>query len=303
MDLNVFRQLSHVSPSTFIKWKGCQFRIYLTRLAGNKFMKQKQGLAAAIGSAFDVFIKHHIAEVRGIKLPITLKKMLIEQVEHPEAVAKGRHIAMAYLKTDLLTPFLETTETLLLDQELIHRHNNVPILGQLDLIYKDIPFDWKTRGFASKYSTSPFKGYTFRTDYNELTGNCTEQAVDPMKLTRYHLEEVNLTWAIQMLFYNWCLRKVTSDFKYIIHEIVKQKDRIVFAVHKGTFSTEFIEKISGQLEAMWTQITDKMYYAEIEEPTPSKSICEAYKIVCEAAPLCKFYENTLGHPDRREDYV
>ncbi len=304
MKLPVFKQMHYVSPSSFNSHQSCEFLTYLARLAGYKeFLQDKQGIAAAIGTAFDLFIKDKIE--RELSLPrnpeLNLAYMLKTRIdeEHREVAEKtGRKIAKAYIACGLLEPILKFRGDVHVDVELRTIHLGVPIFGILDLALDDLPLDWKTRGF-SKSSAYPKKGWVKRWDWDLETGSLKNRDENP-KPDKYHLEKVNPIWAIQMLFYNWCLGRKQKH--YVLEEICHHNDIISFARHEGSISEEFETSISEKLVVMWDNITGQMYYAEIEEPSPSKWTCEKFGFICKAAHLCKYYENTLGREDRRGDY-
>ena len=295
MKLPVWRQLPYISPSTFQKWESCQHQVYLSRLAGFKYQREPQGLAAAYGSAFDSIIKDVIAKAHGMKAPNLTREYLIKQTvdqEHLElAVPMGEQIVEWYQETELHGEFLTGTEEVRLDVELYGMHNAVPILGQLDLIQGDVPVDWKTGGFTSRKGRSPKKGWEQKFTKTIKTGEWKEyNSHDTCSI-----EKSNPAWAIQMCMYNWLLHN--PERPYIIHEIVQHNDKISIAVHRGNISQEFNDQLESSIAAMWGNITGDMFFAHIQEPTPSAWTCHKYGTTCMVSEGCTFYQDTIGNPD------
>ncbi len=296
MILPVWKQLTYISPSTFIAWRNCEFKIYLTRLAGLEFMPRVQGLAAAIGSVFDIFVKDYIAKKLNLKSPVlnlnkALKNSVVEE-HRDEAISIGRNVATIYLKDLKLADEFIGSNEIYLEQELFKQRAGIPILGRIDMIRNNIPFDWKTRGFTSKNGAYPINGYTHKIKFDIKTK--TQVKITNLDFKPTFLDEINENWAIGLLFYNWLLDN-RPDKPYEIHEICKHGDYIEFAFHKGFISPQFTKKISDELEVMWDAITSQMYNATIDEPVPTNRRCMPYGILCEAAIHCKFYENYRAH--------
>lgn len=305
MNLPMFRQLSYISPSTFIKTENCSYWLYLARLAGFPYVEQPQSEAAAIGSAFDIFIKDYIARKREMDAPFLDPTYAIKKVKVEGALEKGKEIALAYIKTPLIKHYLEC-KSLRLDQELYCTTSGVPILGQLDAIPDNVTADWKTRGFMATRNMSPTPGYIKRWDYNIKTDDLVEKPRhDNAGLP---LEQINETWATQMTFYNWLLHNISDrpSWNHFIRmeEITRCNDtHWAFCLYETTVSTHFIHKIYKKLIELWENTMGKMYSCDIEVPKPHARKCEKYNTICEVAHRCKYYMETLGDKKKRMHYV
>lgn len=305
MNLPVFKQMHYVSPSSFGSHKNCEYLTYLSRLAGFKeFMKDEQNEAAAIGTAFDLFIKDKIE--RECKLPtnhlLTLGHLLTTTIDkqHREVAEKwGRKISEIYIKLGFLDRVTDFRGDVHINSELRGNVHGVPIFGILDLSLDKLPVDWKTRGFTSVKGAYPKKGWSKRWKYDLSSGKVVRE--EARSEDKYHLEKVYEPWAIQMLFYNWMLGNTV--YRYEIEEICKHGDVIEFAHHKGSISEPFATKIAEELCIMWDKLFGKMYWAEIEEPHPNTWMCEKFGTICKAAHVCKFYEATLGSEENRSMYT
>ena len=299
MNLQMFRQLSHISPSTFIKAMNCTYWLYLARLAGFPYVEQPRSEAADIGSAFDIFIKDYIARQRGMDTPFLDPTLHANKITTEGSLDKGRSIAEAYIKTPLVKYYIEA-KTLRLDQELYLNMDGIPILGQLDSIPNETTADWKTKGFTTTRNMSPSPAYDERYDYHIDTHDIVKRAKhDNAGLP---LEQINETWATQMTFYNWLLGNASA--KIVLDEITRiNEDHVSFCRFKTHISEHFIHEIFKKLYDLWESTMGKMYSCEIEEPKPRGFKCEKYNTVCEVAHRCKYYMQTLGDPNKRMHYV
>ena len=293
MKLEIFRQMTYISPSSFKSWENCQYKTYLTRLAGHPFMKSPAGPPAKIGTAFDAYIKDYIAKKKNIKSPVLSLHNMLADVED-EFKAIGSRLAKAYISNPLIGMFLDTLD-LKLEQEMYTNVSGVPLLGRIDAIIESNPFDWKVRGFG-KSKVYPTKGYNRKFIYN---GEKWYEM--PVPLNNTILEESQPDWAVQKLFYCWILGRSTRP--YHVHELINRGDELELYVHQGNISREFAANIMVRVKRMWENITDQFYYAEIDKPFPVTQRCERYGVLCEAAHLCKFYKETLGDAERRATYL
>lgn len=293
LNLNVITPITYISPSAFNMWKQCEHKFYLLRLAGYPYLERKQTKAMAIGLAVDAFIKDAIVSRREIMNPgphLDLKSNLLSIPM--DIINDAKIIAKAYIDSgffDLLlnakTLYLENTR---------YRQEGIPILGKIDAIVDGVPLDWKCRGFVSEKLPSPTRGYTKCRSISFSNGVMNEGPHPD----RIWIEAVNLTWAIQLLFYNWLLK--TMPYDYIIHEIIPTKDGIKVSELTGSFSNTFAFKIQHELEALWLNI--KELKTNILEPDVRPHICEAYNSICEVADKCNAYKKTLGNAGYRKKF-
>lgn len=307
MNLPIFRQLTYISPTMFLKWRACQFKVYLSRLAGHTYPEQERSYAASVGTAFDAFVKDYIAIKRKIVSPVLSLDFLLKGLSK-ESIIHGKQIAKVYINSGWIQLFLDIKE-LRLEQEVYGNYANVPILGRIDAILDGVPFDWKVRGANSGIAGNsankiyPTKGFGERTEFDLISGGSKKiiylagQKV-PQEIP---LEQRNEDWAIQLLFYNWLVRDI--PYKFQIHEIVQQDNNLIFVNHEYIIGLEFARQIKQELDIMWNKINYQLYYADIEEPRPRTQICENYGQLCEVAQFCNAYMNTLGNPVRRINYV
>jgi hypothetical protein len=299
MKLEVFRQIAYISPSTFMKWKNCEYSVFLQRLAGYPYVREPQGLAAAIGSAFDALVKDVMIKRKGWKSPFTLKGMLknnvtIEGEQRSIAIEQGRYVAAQYIKSDLFIKLMDCVQEV--EREYYANIGGIPILGQLDARVDGMPFDWKLRGFASKNIPSPTKGFNVR--YNLAT-----VIEEPMHKERFPLNEKNENWAIQMAMYDLCTKAFMN--KYIIHEItpncmVEHKGNIASNTIKAeTLNVPFYRQLLKELTDMWEAIHGQLEYADVPPPDPHEQKCHKWGVICGVAEKCAQYKRIMLNPKRR----
>jgi len=248
-----------------------------------------------MGTCFDAIIKDYLAKKKGINNPILKLDRVFKEIKHEDkdaVIANAYVVAGQYIKHGLADKLL-ASQDIKLEQELYRVINGVPILGRLDAILDGLPFDWKTRGFYSKYTASPHANYAYKV--SGISGEVTAPNTTPL----FDLEEINPAWATQLIFYNWLVGKF-SDFYFRVHEVCHQKKDIIFVEYEGTISDEFANKLFGNVKKMWEQIHDDRYNATIAEPQPSYDLCHEYNCQCEAAVYCKSYERWLERSSKDE---
>lgn len=299
MDLNlpIFKQVVYISPSAFNAWLGCEYKTYLKRQSGLPYVEEPPSLYAEIGTVFDALVKEYIMKRRGMKIPALNLDYTLKKITNKEALVEGKAAAALYIKTPLIHKFLSAGEVYL-EQELYARRgshdgeSHVPILGRIDLIYDGKVVDWKCRGWGSR--TSPTQGYSDRYDCQRDSGSIIQRLPHELAMVT-RLEEVNVEWATQMLFYNWLLRHTQDECDYEIHEIVRSEQGYTICKHTGNISQAFSIKITKKLHEMWERLTANLYTSVIAAPNPCTELCHKYNSLCEVAHFCEFYAKWSKH--------
>lgn len=289
MNLLVIKPVSHISPSAFQMRARCQNLFYLLRMAGFPYVKTKQTVAMAYGLAVDAFIKDYIAKKIGNKSPhldLTTNLDEIDLVDpkvcRDSLIQEARKIAVRYIELGFVEGLLD--QRLMIEAD-IYSHAVMPISGKIDLVVNDIPFEWKLRGFGSDKKCTPTNGYIYgkHSDGEPL-----------MEVPAASIEQTNVPWAIQLVFYNWLLNPHRSHTvnRYKIHEIVKNPDvdgGFSVAVHDGTIPELFASDLWDQVMAMWQEING--LETSVEEPNPGEYKCFAYGNRCPVADKCKAFQD------------
>jgi len=209
LKLPINKPIEYISPSTFMIWRKCQMKVYLTRLAGYKFLPRRFSPAAATGIYFDWLCKCEIARIKS--LPIGRQSgHFLDNIDYSlpvnEIIEKACKAFEFYKNSELFLRILESISQL--EKEISKVYQGIPILGIPDAIIDSVfsssgpyiltPFDWKLRGFFSKHQSSLTQGYSRRYPLDFAHNN-------PISL-----EHVQEEWAIQLLFYNWLLGNMSN---------------------------------------------------------------------------------------------
>jgi len=324
MQLPIYRFLPYISPSTFLDWRRCQYKVYLTKLSGLTIPERVTGKPAALGLFFDSLLKEQIAKQKQIKTPFTSFTKVVNSTniaDKEEVVTDAKNLMKQYIDLGMLDRFLSYAKLdIYLEQEKYlqfpirykttkqvkyitgvseYFNSSIPILGRMDAIVDTIPFDWKVRGFYSNWTASPTAGYHYRIDSDGAEKTTNGVAADNV----VYLDQKHFDWAVQLLFYNWLLNKSAKTSSYIIHEICKQKHKVVFTEHVGIISESFESQIIEELKLMWDMVYPETFSVDVPPPIPAKDTCEAYGSLCPVAIHCTKYQQTLGDPKEREKYV
>ncbi len=271
MKLEVWKPLTYISPSSLMTFEACSFKTYLTRMAGLPYAPREQSLAAAIGSYFDALVKWDLEQMLQTGNPKAKFSRLIKDNLTYEPIVEAKETAekifMAYKQQGYIQQLLDLG---LNKVELeVYLDKPVPILGKPDAACcradgKDIPFDWKTKGFTSVKKS-------------------------------YHCNKIPENWMIQITMYNWMLNDgdMTTPPQGIIHEIMPGPvSNISVKEHKVIVPREFEMALNVRLMNMWNTIN---HVREVDIPPACASLrkCNMYGSLCEAAVHCGAYAEML----------
>lgn len=221
--------IRYMSPSSLTTFEGMPYTFYLTRCVDDPIPREPQGLPAAMGSAFDVFVKMLIAKDYDMTAEIfkrlikerpeleksnflkTFFEMSVEE-EHREVV-KGQALTLATMYYN--SPFRQ------LNWVDLEKHINYTILPNGIPLYMKadayvaindvvVPLDWKVQGFQSN-GVSPAQGYKFGWD-----GAARIEAHDKYRVNM-PMDEIDVKWASQLAAYGWGMgREIGTEFPAII---------------------------------------------------------------------------------------
>lgn len=287
LDVLIIKPLTYISPSTFITWSKCQNRVYQGKLAGKAYIPRITSKAAAIGTAFDAFIKHAIMTRRKEDCPETkqlqfifdkLKKDLEKGLDIDEICKEGRALATGFIKRGFINEFVDLNNKISLDVEAYRICDGIPLLGIIDIIKNGIPVDLKTRGFGRDKKTYSHGGYVEK---------ITAEGVKKIGIHEL-LELKSMDWAIQLYFYSKILE---VDSCRIIEVCNQTNGTFETAFHDSKFSSTFSTEIDRKIEAMWPSVSGLS--TQIKEPVPGWQ-CREYGTLCEVALRCPKFISTLA---------
>lgn len=300
--MNVAKPLIYLSPSSFKEWKLCPWKFFLKRLSGH-LVKGSQGTPAALGCSFDLYIKRYLARQLGFQdeprlslatLVTSVNEDIPNRVEILEA---GKNLAEKYIELGFARRLLE--EGLKdIELEIFEQFEEFNILGKPDASLLPssvegkrelfVPLDWKVRGYGSKLGYSPTPGYRYRIDNTGKHYETHAKSTEP-------LEMLNPDWADQLAIYGWLLNPWVInnliDMPIAIDEVTYGRSSVSFTSIRSYVSKEYQTRLKKELKECWNTAMEPV------APIPSKSKCEIYNMLCDAAVFCTPYQETLGNPE------
>jgi hypothetical protein len=206
---------------------------YIKYLADHPAPRLPQEQPAAVGSSFDAYVKSMLnwhlygqAMSPQFEFPAIFESQ-VESQNRDFALKAGKHVFKAYKRcgayNDLLTLLQRSIEPPRFEFTVNGTVSGVPFTGKpdvrfvLDLGQGCIPciFDFKVRGYCSKYGASPSKGYATCLDGFESAKPSRSQgkehamykAMDFRGLTinSGYMEFCNSEYADQLCIYGWLL--------------------------------------------------------------------------------------------------
>jgi len=262
LHLPVVSPSKYLSPSSFMEFKNCAQKFYLSRLAGYPYIESEWTRPAAVGTAFDAYAKHSYNTGK----PTCSLKRNLKGIEH-EWAEEGRMLWAYYRSHSWDTKIPQPFEP---EVQLYVTMEGVPLFGKLDGVADGMPFDWKCR-----FNCSPTQGYSWRSDTGTGYG------------TSIPMNKTNKAWATQIVFYNWMLSN--TEYKGVIHEIItRPKKDPLLAIHEVSIEPLFVEQLKHEVKEVWENINQLSCY--IEPPTPDLRKCHAYNSICKMSLLCNAYQ-------------
>lgn len=312
------RKPKAISPSAFMLFEKDATEYAMRYLVDTRPPRLPQPLPASVGSAFDAWVKCQLhSELFGANNnpQFEFDALFTSQVEEhnrDSARLMGLHVFENYVETgayDELFKMLEkaqNTPRFEFDANLVV--GEVPLSGKPDCSFVDefgnhIILDWKVRGYCSKYSASPTKGYQLcRDGLDWETRNLTaaqlkkkiagetvsgkhsnthnkphklykEIDFNGVKINEAFFETCSKDWATQCSMYGWMGGEEVGDEQVIvcIDEIVAKfmgedkKPLLRVANHKSRVSRDFQLDLHGRLEKLWDGIHKGQIFYDSDE--------------------------------------
>lgn len=279
------REVKYLSPSSIRKFYDNRSEFYLSYLTEERPPKMSQTQPMSVGSAFDAFIKNHLAEklVGSVEDRFKLETILESQVEEPNrtwAPDKGAFIFEQYKALGALADLMLELEKALdvprmefkVEGRVAHESvvGGIPLLGKPDLHFmlrsqRHCVYDFKVNGFCGKSATSPKAGYMKCRGGSRDSGGPHKNAVlmdiDGITVNiADYLESFAEDWAEQLAIYAWLLGEpVGGDFIVGIEQIVSQGaktavdglPRLRVASHRSRISKPFQEGLFKKIARCW----------------------------------------------------
>jgi len=241
---------------------------YLTRLINDRMDREPQGVAAAVGSSFDYYMKMALVESKfPHKADILPKLKSGIETNKVEADRMGKKAYRLYTENAF-----DENEYHDIELRLNGSYEGIPITGYLDatshiitiddyaeefhsnISYGDniIPMDWKTMGYSSKTPISPPPGY-----FKLVEGFIRKPAHDLFE-PDIPFEYIDAKWATQLCTYGWLMDyPVGKPFHVRLDAIIWKNNTIrCIARYYGLITEKFQEYTMKRYTRLWNSLLD-----------------------------------------------
>lgn len=285
--MRIPRSLSYSSMSLFYKDAD---EFYIRYLSEHRAPRQLQEQPAAVGSAFDAYVKSMLAHTlfgKGMSAEFEFGTIFESQVEPQNrdfALTAGKRVFKAYklcgAYNNLLILLHKSVEPPRFEFKVDGLIEGVPFTGKpdcrfvLDLGQGRIPcvYDWKVKGYCSKYGASPSKGYAVCLDgfvgkasRSQGKEHAMYKATDFRGLTinSGYMEFCNGEYADQLCLYGWLLGENIGDENTVlgIEELCAKfmgegnPPTLRYARHRGRVKADYQLKLAKRVADCWQAIT------------------------------------------------
>jgi len=205
------------------------------------------------------------------------------------ALKAGKHVFKAYklcgAYDDLLKQLQQSVEPPRFEFKVDGLIEGVPFTGKpdcrfvLDLGEGRIPciYDWKVRGYCSKYGASPSKGYAACLDgfvgkasRSQGKEHAMYKAMDFRGLTinSGYMEFCNDEYADQLCLYGWLLGERIGDENTVlgIEELCAKPGNpptLRYARHRGRVKADYQRKLAQKVATCWQAITSGHIFSSL----------------------------------------
>lgn len=286
------RTPAYISPSALSTFEYDRAEYYLKYCAEQRPPRMPQTKPMAIGSAFDAYIKSHIAKnIFGeVREKHSFEEMFEQQVEEQHrdwALVHGKWVFDSYLKSGALADLMLEIQLAVEEPRFEFKVegvlkfeadlNGIPVLGKPDLFFKTksahVIHDWKVNGYFSKSGVSPKPGFVKVRDgwdheytkpsrtRNVMHKDCMPMEVDGITINvGKFFEAVDKKWADQLTMYGWTLGEpVGAPLIIGIEQLAckpgPDKPLVRVASHRGYVSPTYQQALFKRLKCLWTAIT------------------------------------------------
>lgn len=264
--------------------------------------REPQGTPAAVGAAFDAFVKSYLVKELSLSGVPSLDEMLKDNVTakgkkrppnwYDQVVEAGQALFKAYLDCGAMDYALQdglNRVELWITENIGEAYTH----GRLDgATVHDIAFDWKIRGYASA-PKSPTQGWTRSWKKGKLMDTSH-------KKVNTFFEKINPKWAQQLCIYNILLGHTVGDVMFVYFDEISMRnnrdnpviDPMKLRINqiRSQISPGFQQKVYNDLQECWNDMIRGRY----PRAEPKESKCRAFASLCEASEFCEPYANSYG---------
>jgi len=264
-----------------------------------------------VGSAFDAYAKsalHSTLFGHGADPRYEFSAIFESQVEKHNwdfGLRAGKHVFKAYCfcgaYNDLLKELQKSVESPQFEFTVQGLIGNVPFQGKpdcrfvLDLGEGRIHciYDWKVRGYCSKYTTSPTPGYAICLDcfkakkkqnrsHGQEHNRYLGKSFKGLTINAGYLETCSADFADQLCLYGWLLGETPGDENVVlgIEEFAAKPSKeegvppqLRYARHRALCKKEYQLALTKRVQTAWERITGGHYFPEMSREDSDKR-CE-----------------------------
>lgn len=288
-----------LSYSSMSLWYKDQDEFYIRYLADHAAPRLPQEPPAGVGSAFDAYVKaqlnwHLYGRAMSPQFEFaTIFESQVEPQNRDFALKAGKHVFKAYklcgAYDDLLKQLRQSVEPPRFEFKVDGLIEGVPFTGKpdcrfvLDLGQGRIPciYDWKVRGYCSKYGASPSKGYAVCLDgfksekpsRSQGKEHAMYKAMDFRGLTinSGYMEFCNDEYADQLCLYGWLLGEKIGDENTVlgVEELCAKfmgegnPPTLRYARHRGRVKADYQLKLAERIKTCWQAITSGHIFSSL----------------------------------------
>jgi len=279
-----------LSYSSLALWRKDRDEFFLRYLADNAAPRLPQERPAAVGSAFDAYAKAQLnwhLFGRSMSPQFEFGSIFEAQVEPQNrdfALEAGKRVFKAYklcgAYDDLLKLLQESIEPPRFEFTLTGTVGGAPFTGKPDLRFVldrkqgriSCIWDWKVRGYCSRHSASPSKGYAVCLDgfvgkpsrsQGKSHGMYLEMDFRGLPINSGYMEHCNSDYADQLCLYGWLLGEKPGDENVVcgIEELVAKfmgegnPPTLRYARHRGRVKADYQLALEAEVKSCWDAIT------------------------------------------------
>lgn len=272
---------------------------YLRYLADHRPPRLPQEPPMAVGSAFDAYVKSTLAyDLFGTAMPADLEfspifEAQVEPQNRDFGLKAGKHVWKSYkfcgAYDDLLALLQKSVEPPRFEFTLTGKIGEAPFLGKPDLHFTPdlghgpfhCTFDWKVKGYCSKYGASPSKGYGTCLDcfvaekpsrsHGKEHAKFLAMDFHGMAINSGYLEFCNTEYADQLTLYGWLLGEKVGDENVVvgIEEVVAkfmgegQTPRLRYARHRARVKGEYQKALFKRVQRCWKAVASGHVFTDM----------------------------------------
>ncbi len=272
------REVTYLSPSSLALWEKDQEAFFERYVSDPPVPRPLQANYAAIGSAFDAYVKAELIEAcTGDKCFEKLFETQVESEWRDWARVAGKYALDCYKVSGaynvLLSALLASDTPPRFEFRLNKVIDGIPLVGCPDLKYsiQRLPtiLDWKVNGFCSKWGASPYKFYSIVRDgwvdnpsknSGQAYPGYVEINVGGTSIGNHYLEQTNKDWADQLSMYGWLmdLPVGSEDAIVQIEQLVCKPGtpwpRIRVASHRCRISAAWQTQLWQRIKTCWEML-------------------------------------------------